>query len=290
MIVANESSSSTITDASLATSVPVTPMATPMSARLRARGIVDAVAGHRDDLAEPLEAVDDAQLVRGRDAGEQQLVAVLDRGEALRQAIVVELGELGPGEHLRVRLGDDPDLARDRLGSQPVVTGDHDDRDPCRMRLRHRFRHLGPRRVQQADEAHEHEVPLDLLGPGRRTLSERARRHREDAQRLPRELVDLRGDRGAIHVGQLTDATVGQHPARAGEDLGGRTLRVDDLPTAFLDDDRHPLALRVEGDLAQSRRAAHLRIDVVAGLGRKDEQRALGRIPEDGPLIRRDRG
>ncbi|EXI66264.1 MAG: hypothetical protein AW07_04610 [Candidatus Accumulibacter sp. SK-11] len=34
------------------------------------RGIIDAVAGHRDDMAARLQGLDDAQLVFGRDAGE----------------------------------------------------------------------------------------------------------------------------------------------------------------------------------------------------------------------------
>ena len=51
----------------------------------------------------------------------------------------------------------------------------------------------------------------------------------------------------------------------------------------LLHDDRHPLALGVERHLAQSRRLAQLRLDVVARLLREHEQRPLGRVAEDAP-------
>ena len=53
-IDAKLSSVRTMSAASFVTSVPVMPMATPMSAVLERRGVVDAVAGHGHDLASPL--------------------------------------------------------------------------------------------------------------------------------------------------------------------------------------------------------------------------------------------
>ena len=54
-IVAKLSSVRIMSAASFVTSVPVIPIATPMSARLSAGRVVDAVAGHRDDVALALE-------------------------------------------------------------------------------------------------------------------------------------------------------------------------------------------------------------------------------------------
>ena len=51
------SSVSTMSAASLATSVPVMPMATPMSAWRERRGVVDAVAGHGHHVALALQGV-----------------------------------------------------------------------------------------------------------------------------------------------------------------------------------------------------------------------------------------
>ena len=63
------SSSSTSEAASRATSVPRPPMATPDVRGLERRGVVDAVAGHGDDLAVGLERLHDAQFLLRRDAG-----------------------------------------------------------------------------------------------------------------------------------------------------------------------------------------------------------------------------
>ena len=57
-------------DASRATSVPRPPMATPICGGLERGRVIDAVAGHRDDLAIGLQGLDDAQLLIGHDAGE----------------------------------------------------------------------------------------------------------------------------------------------------------------------------------------------------------------------------
>ena len=74
-IVAKLSSASTMSAASLETSVPVMPMATPMSAVFERGRVVDAVAGHRDDGAAALQRLDDAQLVLGIDARVDRHVA-----------------------------------------------------------------------------------------------------------------------------------------------------------------------------------------------------------------------
>ena len=79
--------------ASLLTSVPVMPIATPMSARRSAGRVVDAVAGHRDDRAAAPPGVDDPQLLLGvrprvdRDVGDDRV-----------EGGVVELLELGAGQ------------------------------------------------------------------------------------------------------------------------------------------------------------------------------------------------
>ena len=69
-MVAKLSSVRIIVAASLVTSVPVTPIATPMSALRRAGRVVDPVAGHRDDVAAGLQRAHDPDLVLGGDAGD----------------------------------------------------------------------------------------------------------------------------------------------------------------------------------------------------------------------------
>src|SRR4029453_19396968 len=68
--VAKLSSVMTMSAASLATSVPLMPIATPMSAFRKAGASFTPVAGHGDDLSLALQRLDDSQLVFRRDAGE----------------------------------------------------------------------------------------------------------------------------------------------------------------------------------------------------------------------------
>ena len=73
-----------------------------------------------------------------------------------------QLVELALGHLLELLAGDDrravardPDPARDLGRGRPVVAGDDDDPDAGGVAARDRLRHLGPRRVEQRDEAEE---------------------------------------------------------------------------------------------------------------------------------------
>ena len=52
--------------------------------------VVDPITGHGDNLIQGLEAVDDPQLVRRRDAGAQQLAPGADGAQPLRERGLVE--------------------------------------------------------------------------------------------------------------------------------------------------------------------------------------------------------
>jgi len=89
-------------------------------------GVVDAVSGRGDDLAEALVGGDDALLVLGPDPGEHHL--------GMGSELGLELGgahrlELLPADHAGIRAGDDADQSGDGLGGYPVVAGDHGDPD-----------------------------------------------------------------------------------------------------------------------------------------------------------------
>ena len=91
-IVAKSSSARTMSAASFETSVPVIPMATPMSARLRAGRVVHAVTSHGDRLAEPLQRLHDAQLVPWLDPREHG-----DLANARVELLVLHRVEVGAG-------------------------------------------------------------------------------------------------------------------------------------------------------------------------------------------------
>ena len=102
--------------ASLATSVPVTPMATPMSAFLRAGASFTTVAGDGHDLAHLLQGGDHAQLLLGGHAGEHHLA-----GELLFELGVVHVGELEARHHAEVVALHDAQAAGDARGGEAVV-------------------------------------------------------------------------------------------------------------------------------------------------------------------------
>ena len=120
--------------------------------------VVDAVAGHGDDMALALQRADDAQLVFGIDAGEH--AHVLDDGIELG---VVHGAQLGAGDDPRAGL-EDVQFARDRLGRRGVVAGDHDGADvrAAAQRATASFT-SGARRVDHADQAEQHQVVLDAV-------------------------------------------------------------------------------------------------------------------------------
>ena len=80
-MVEKSSSVRIITAASLETSVPVMPIATPMSARLSAGASLTPSPVMATDVALRLEDVHEADLVLGRDAGDD--ADVVDGGDRL---------------------------------------------------------------------------------------------------------------------------------------------------------------------------------------------------------------
>ena len=115
-------------------------MAMPMSARLERGRVVDAVAGHRDDLAQGPQRVGDAQLRFGGVAGEDDLAVLGEDAVELRVAHRVELG---PGDH---EVGVDADPPGDGLRGEAVVAGDDHDPDAGLMAAGDRVGHLGAAR------------------------------------------------------------------------------------------------------------------------------------------------
>ena len=88
---------------------------------LERRRVVDAVAGHRHDVAVALQRVDDPQLVLRRHAR-------VDRRPPRRlgHAVIVERRQLGAGHGAR-RPSAEAEVAGDRRGGERVVAGDHHD-------------------------------------------------------------------------------------------------------------------------------------------------------------------
>ena len=167
--------------ASRATSVPALPIAMPMSAALSAGAsltpspVIATTSLHR------LQRLGDAHLVLGHDAREDDLA-----GERLLERVVVHLLEVGAGDDVRVGRRDDADLARDRLGGQAVVAGDHDDADAGGVALGDGVGDLGARRVLHRLEAEQRQALLHrvAMSAASSPALDRALGDRDDAQRL----------------------------------------------------------------------------------------------------------
>ena len=177
-MVVKLSSSRMTSAASLATSVPVMPMATPMSASLRAGESLTPSPVMAATSPVRLQRLDDAQLIRRGHAREHD--AVFHR---LVQLFVRHFVQLRAGND-GIALAENVQLLGDRHGGDLVVARDHDDADARRVAGLHRLDDLLAGRVDHADDADKGHVLFEvgrsrLRGP--RTVAHGKAEH---AQRL----------------------------------------------------------------------------------------------------------
>ena len=245
---------------------------------LHRRGIVDAVAGHRHDMAEALQRPHDSQLLLGRHTRVDHRVG----GDSPERG-VVERVDLRPSDGPRGRDGE-AELAPHRQGRGGMVTGDHHRPDAGRAAPSDRRLRLLARWIDHTDEPNKHELPLDPGGiifeglggwhgpPGKR-------------QHPHRPAGELRGS-----VSDLTAACIGErhHGApsllshAAGEHRFGRALRGEPPATIHpRHDHAHAFADSIERNLEQRR--ARLSVVSDASLDRGHDQAPFGRIAHHPP-------
>src|SRR5207244_2551575 len=87
-------------------------------------GVVDAVAGHRHDLARRLQRAHDLVLVLGRDPGEH-----VDLTRQRRQRGAIEAGQLAGLGDPHVAVVCDAEVTRDRRRGLGLIAGDEDGPD-----------------------------------------------------------------------------------------------------------------------------------------------------------------
>ena len=222
---------------------------------LQRRRVVDAVAGHGDDVLLFLEQVDEADLVLGRDARDHA-----DVGQVAQQRLVAHGGELGAGE----RAAFDAQLASDRRRGDGVVAGDHAHLDAGALAFGDGDTRLGPRRVDDADHRQQREVvdqteQVAAAVEGLRVEVAAGDHHdalaglRHALVLVEREVAVLVGDRDALgvrhpDVGAARDEDVGRALDEAAHDR--LALRVGHLVEG-----RHELVLGVERHFGDTREA-----------------------------------
>ncbi len=119
---------------------------------LQRQRVVDAVAGHADDVAALLQRLDDGVLVLRKHL--REAFRPLDVGGDLRRD--VPLGQVA-GEQVGrpLDVGPEAELGGDLLGDGDVVAGDHLDRDSVFDGARDRLLGVRPWRIEQRQDVEE---------------------------------------------------------------------------------------------------------------------------------------
>ncbi len=148
------------------------------------RGVIHAVARHRDDLMAAAPRPDDPQLVLRRDAGVHGDLVYL-----LFELLLAELVQLLAGQGQRVLL-EEAQLSGNRGGGILVVARDHNRLDAGRDALLDRLLDLLPRRIDHRNQADEGQVPFDggRVEPARYAI-QLAVRYAQDSHGLSGQVV-----------------------------------------------------------------------------------------------------
>ncbi len=155
-MLAKLSSSSTIADASRATSVPTLPIATPMSALFSAGASFTPSPVIATNSPRRLQRLDDADLLLGIDARVDAQMPHA-RSPAPRRS---RRASSRPVIRRSSAVVDDAEPHGDRARGERMVAGDHHGRHARLPALGHGARRLGARRIDQADEADEGKFPF----------------------------------------------------------------------------------------------------------------------------------
>ena len=238
--------------------------------------VVDAVAGHGDDLPVGLDRLDKPELVLGARAGED-----VDLAHAVLQRRVVHRLDLG-SRHRRLAVSDAEHL-RDRGRGDLVVAGDHCDADAAAVAFLHSFDRLFAWRIHQAYETEQDEMFRQVFGleSARRQARIGQPGQTQHALALRGEAVAFAGEAVAIERRRAVRALL---PVAMLNDHFGRALDQQHLPVRRAVQRRHELVLGLEGNGVDARRGGGLNGALHAELGREGVERPLGRIALDLPF------
>ena len=279
-MVAKLSSVRIMSAASLVTSVPVMPIATPMSARFSAGASLTPSPVMATTLPWRLRVSTRRTLSSGATRATTPISSSCRSSSSSCSA-----ANSAPGERAAL----DAELAGDGRGRRRVVAGDHADADARLLAERDRVPGLLAGRVDDPDEREQRQVLHLRRADRRRDRSGRVEVPRGDgehAQPLAGEAVVL----GQHALAAVRRRAVRSRPAsrivrRAGEQHVGRALdeAAHDFPARLLHlvEGRHQLVVRVERHLADAREDASRLVDVEPALRGEDDERGLGRVADD---------
>ena len=219
---------------------------------LQRRRVVDPVAGDGDDLALLLQRFDEVHLLLGGDAGEEDLRGIQRQLQLRgRQAPQVVAGD----DHRLIGL-QQADLAGNGLCRLWMVAGDHDHADAGRGAARDGLGHLRPWRIFQPDQARENQATLlvghaavcrgvldPTVGEGQHAQAGLGHFVLRGKHTRPGASIERGGARAELH--EIADV----------EHRFQRALAVEPAALRRAADDRHALAIGVEGDFLEPREA-----------------------------------
>ena len=205
------------------------------------RRVVDAVAGHRDDVAGSLVGFDKREFLRRAYAGEDGDPA--QSGGARPDDLGGQLAVNDPAGVFK-----QPDGTADAARGHRVIAGHHHDADSGAVALVDGVRHVGPRRVLETDQTDQKEA---FVG---RAVGLRVRLHRtgEHTQAVVAEVVGAREPFGTRVAVELHVAVVGDDAGCGSDHRFRRPLDRDEEAVATLVHRRHHLAVGVESMFADS--------------------------------------
>ena len=162
--------------------------------RVQGRAVVDAVAGHGDDVAPGLQRVGDAQLVLGLDPGDDDAVAVEQGTEQLLVA-----GRSLPSSTIRSGPSS-PTSAAIARAVAGMVAGDHGDPDAGPAARGDGVRRAGTGRVLEPEQAEQLEFVLGVVGCGVGRDRRGRSRSRRPAPASPGVAIASRASVGRVAV------------------------------------------------------------------------------------------
>ena len=266
----------------LVTSVPVTPMATPMSAALSAGASFTPSPVIATICAVRLQRVDDPELVLGRDAGVDG-----DLAHRVPEPALVQSSSSAPVSDREP--WPDAEVAGDARGGARVVAGDHD-RPHSRARPASAIAapRLGAGRVDDPDQPEVDQLALDRLvgrrragrpAAGGRRRPACAARGRRAGRPSPRSRRGAPRSAGALAGDPLGGAAREQHVGRALGDDGDAALALESASSVLMS-----LRSDVNGTSpTRSKRASRASVETL-DLRLGDEEGGVGRVALDRPF------
>jgi len=237
-------------------------------------GVVDAIAGHGDDVPLRLQGFDDAHLVLRRHAGKHGAACDQSGHFCLRQPI--QFASF-------VNLAHQPQFSGNGSGGRAVVSGDHFDGNASLAADCNRRLCLGSRRVDDADQTDHGQSGCPL-----QQIACRVERIGRDAAPGNRQHAQcIFGHGGIFSFETLADSGIQRRYAGIAMPIDNprqqyvrRTFDPHLHPVVVVMKSRHELVGRIERDLGNARVTCRNILGVGSGSCRQCQQRALGRVAD----------